>query len=302
MSYYYGYYGHSNDSYFGDSFQVFHFQDFLENERLENIDRNENRHWELELDSLFESNDDLHLITFEDEFQTNEESEDLEPRKPTLEETFLLYSQGLEGLNDAGMRLGSLCDEINSYAQDNEEVETCVSPQFFKEFLIECESFSLEIRSPSDDESIEIEFISSPYSFSVIEPLESPVDSYESVETFKISTLFADKDSLPDLFSMDVIPTCAPSPIPFEKVLGDESIFLGPHVYLSPLLSKSPIVRPKFQIGDGSLFSPPTCLPLFKRNSYFLGGMHVREGPPLIRQIQIVFWMDPQKFKLLVYS
>jgi hypothetical protein len=302
MTYYYSYYGHSNDSYFGDSFQVFHFQDFLEIERLENIYRNENRYWELELDSLFESNDDSYFITFEEEFQPNEDSEDLEPRKLTLEETFLLYSQGLESLDSAGARLGSLCDEMNSFVLNNEEVETCVSPKFFEEFLIECASFSPEIQSPSDDESIEIEFASSPYSFSVIEPLELPVDSCESVETFKTSTLFADEDFLPNLFSMDVIPACAPPPIPIENFWGDEFNFLGPLVYLSPLLSKSPIVRPKFQIGDGSLFPPPTCLPFFKRNYYFPGGMFTLEGPPLIFQSQIPFWVDPQLFRLLVYS
>ena len=113
---------------------------------------------------------------------------------------------------------------------------------------------------------------------------------------------FEDKHSMLKLFSkMDSSLLYAPLPILLEQFFRGDSIFLRSQWYLSPCAPKF-LIPLNFLIGDGSFFKICTCLPFFKRNSYFSGGMHYSEDTPLIPQSQIVFWVDPQIFRLLVYD
>ena len=197
----------------------------------------------------------------------------------------------------------AMLDEIISL-QNRVEVETCVSsPPLFVEEIIESEpSFSTFDFQPliNSSDCIEVVGPSFPLLPTIPEQLNLSQESVESLEDF--DPILERECYFEMLHLMGFSLALAPPPLPIEESWGCDFDFSETNVVLSPVVSKSPIVRPKFQIGDGSLFSPPTCLPLFKRNSYFSGGMFALEGPPLIFQSQIPFWVDPQLFRLLVYS
>lgn len=248
-----------------------------ENEKIENCYREENRCWEHELDLLFESNDDFASETFKVEecFEPNE------VLVPTLEQTILDFAHCIiyiesEDEND----LISICNEMISSLAPKEE------------HFIENDIISFEIQSSCDDDSShEFEFLPFPFSLSIITPSQV---LYDSVSNFNILNLFTDEDYLLESPSMIAsLPSFAPPPIAISKSLGGYLAFLGPHMFLSPVQSKPPIVRPKILISDGSYLMPYTCLPLFKHNSYFLEGMLVCESTPVILQSQIVFTVDP---------
>ena len=124
------------------------------------------------MDLLFESDDDFSFETFEVEecFEPNEDF------VPTLEQTILHLAYGLiENENEAEMDVVSICNEMISSLDPKEES------------FIENDPISFEISTLSDDNSsLEFEFLSSPFSFTLSHYHKYPMNR---CRTLKRSTL-----------------------------------------------------------------------------------------------------------------